>query len=195
MPLPMPRLAGLPDDAPITAAPTLGDALNAQLAPRVARLGYLGGFFGVSARQPAALEGFIAFTEALKVTVPSDLTEVVALRVAKRLGNSYEHAQHIALSRASGMSEVWIADVAAGEIGSELLTEIQRDVLALTETLLDHSGHAARENLEQVITSCGEDLAVGIVLLVSRYIAHAHAANAFGLIDPLASPSPAKDPS
>jgi alkylhydroperoxidase family enzyme len=184
MPEPMPKVAGLPGNAPIPPADMLSDSLSTALAPRVARLGYLGGFFAVCARQPDALESFVAFTESLKRSVPGDLTEIVALCVATLLENEYEHAQHVALCRRTGMSEDWIRAVTAGDVTSSRLTPQQRAVLRLSAAVVRNAGHRSREELEAVITECGPDLAVGIVLLIARYIAHAHAANLFGLVDP-----------
>jgi alkylhydroperoxidase family enzyme len=181
----MPRVAGLPADAPISAAATLSDSLAAMLAPRVARLGYLGGFFAVAARQPEALAGFVTFTEELKQALPDELAEVVALRVAHRLDNAYERSQHIVLSRKTGMSDAWVQAVLSGHADSEILTLQQAAVLRLVDALVEGVGHNASDELNAVVEECGEDLTVGLVLLASRYYAHAIAANAFGLIDPL----------
>jgi alkylhydroperoxidase family enzyme len=182
---PMPRVAGLPADPPIGAAAGLTDALAERLAPRVRRLGYLGGFFAVGARQPSALAGFVDFTEALKESVPADLTELVALRVAHLLRNSYESAQHVALAGKLGYTPTWIEAVTAGDADSALLTPAQRAALRLAGVLVAHAGHRARAELRALVDECGEDLAVGVVLLVARYVAHAHAANAFELVNPL----------
>ncbi len=155
------------------------------LAPRVARLGYLGGFFAVGARQPRALVAFIDFTEALKSAVPADLTEIVALRAATILDNSYERSQHVRLASTQGMSQAWIAAALDGEVGSPVLDGRQTATLRLTENLVRGSGHDSRADLDAVISACGPDMAVAIVFLVSRYVAHAIAANAFSLVDPL----------
>jgi hypothetical protein len=72
----------------------LEPSLAARLAPRVARLGYLGEFFKCAGHQPATLKAFVDFTEESKEGLPEKLVEVVALSAALRLGNAYERNQH-----------------------------------------------------------------------------------------------------
>lgn len=180
----MPRVLGLPASPPIPPAVVLSDELSALLQPRIARLGYLGAFFAVSARQPEALAGFVRFTEALKDAVPEALGEVVALRVATALDNAYEKAQHEALVRTRGVSKGWITAASGGndEIGA--LNADELIVRNLTDEVLANTGHAASDVMALAVDRFGPDLVVGIVLLISRFIAHAHAANAFALVDP-----------
>lgn len=188
MPEPMPPVAGLPSTAPIPAAATLTDELAAALAPRVARLGYLGGFFAVGARVPAALSAFMAFTEALKVAVPPDLAEIVALRAARILRNEYEEAQHIALANVLGLGPDWVSAALTGDREAPCLSNAQRATLGLVAAQLTDAGHGAGAAVTTVDELCGPDLTVAIVLLISRYVAHAHASNAFQLVNPLAPP-------
>lgn len=193
----MPKVSGLAAAPPLPAATELSAELADLLQSRIARLGYLGGFFAVAARQPDALAGFIRFTESLKEAVPDDLAEVVALRVATRLGNAYEQAQHEALARTHGMSEAWLAAVtvladtgaddtaARGRLSGQLSAD-QRLVRDLSDAVLADAGHGAGEVVVACAERFGADTTVALVLLISRFTAHAHAANAFALIDPLA---------
>lgn len=193
----MPPVLGLPPAPPLPAATELSAELADLLRPRIARLGYLGGFFAVAARQPDALAGFIRFTESLKKAVPDDLAEVVALRVAVRLSNAYEQAQHEALARTHGMSEAWLAAVtvladadaddstAQGRLSDQLSAD-QRLVRDLSDAVLADAGHGAGDAVVACAERFGADTTVALVLLISRFTAHAHAANAFALIDPLA---------
>src|SRR5579884_2613874 len=87
----------------------LEPSLRETLRPKVERLGYLGEFFAVGGHQPVATRLFQEFTEALKASLPSELTESVALGVASTLGNAYEQAQHEQLSSKLGFSDEWIA--------------------------------------------------------------------------------------
>src|SRR6266404_617765 len=88
-------------------APALADALR----PRVERLGYLGEFFQCAGHQPQALLSFMAFTDALKEALPDNVTEVVALTVAARMGNDYERHQHEQLCRRLGFADQWIREI------------------------------------------------------------------------------------
>lgn len=194
-PVPMPKVAGLPALPVLPAASELSAELADLLQPRIARLGYLGGFFAVAARQPNALVGFIRFTEALKAVVPDDLGEVVALRVATRLGNAYEQAQHEALARTHGKSEAWLAAVTEFQAGagapSDELSADERLVRNLSDAVLADAGHGVREVVTAAAERFGADTTVALILLISRFVAHAHAANAFELIDPLGASSAA----
>lgn len=190
----MPTVQGLPASPPIQPAAELTDELVALLAPRVARLGYLGAFFAVSARQPEALAGFIRFTESLKEALPDDLVEVVAIRVATALDNAYERSQHEALARARGMSASWIAVLTGHRNVDGALDNDQRLVRDLTDAVLDHAGHGTADILAAAVDRFGPARTVALVLLISRFIAHAHAANAFALIDPLGATSGRSSP-
>jgi len=182
----MPKVQGLPTSPPIDPPAELSDELAGLLGPRVARLGYLGAFFAVSARQPDALAGFIRFTESLKCALPHDLVEVVALRTASALGNAYEQAQHEALARVDGRSPAWIAALTDKGAPDDVLDSDHRLVRDLTDAVLARAGRTA-DTLVLAVDRFGADRAVAVVLLISRFVAHAHAAEAFGLIDPLSS--------
>src|SRR5216684_4295787 len=85
--------------------------LAALLRPRVERLGYLGEFFRYAAHQPKALMSFLEFTEDLKQALPDNLTEVVALTVARLMENDYERVQHERLALKRGLGEPWLRAV------------------------------------------------------------------------------------
>lgn len=71
---------GVPGDGLVAPVPfeELPEPLRGELAARVERLGYLGGFFSVAAHQPDPLLHFNRFTESLKDGLPGRLSEVVA---------------------------------------------------------------------------------------------------------------------
>lgn len=169
-------------------AEALTDELAQLLGPRVERLGYLGGFFTHAAHQPEALVAFIQFTEALKSAVPPRLTEVVALTVASRLDNTYEQHQHEQLCLKLGFTVDWIRDVLAlRPDATAKLKPAERAVQQLAIQMLDAHGQGASGQLEQVVQHVGQEEAVGICLLVSRYIAHAVFANTMQLEAPVPS--------
>lgn len=157
-------------------------ALAERLQPRIDRLGYLGAFFAYSAHQPDALAGFIDFTESLKHALPPDVAEVVALTVAARLRNEYELSQHERLSVRLGYPGEWVR--AARDGHDQLLDIPQRSVRNLACAVLEDSGLGARPAFERAVDVLGSTAAIGILLLIGRYVAHAHIANTLELTDP-----------
>src|SRR5215813_8037256 len=81
------------------------------LRPKVERLNYLGEFFQCTAHQPRALMSFYKLTEDLKEALPDNLTELVALTIASKMGNAYERVQHERLALKLGFSEDWVREV------------------------------------------------------------------------------------
>ena len=166
------------DRIPRLAMADLPPALAEALRPRVERLGYLGEFFACAGHQPAALSGFVDFTESLKDALPPRTTELVALSVAGELGNDYERHQHERLSLKLGFSEDWIRSVTALEEGGI----VQRTVLDL---LRDHGRSA---DVDALAAEQGDAFAVAVLLLTGRYLMHSTVVNALGLAPPVPSP-------
>jgi alkylhydroperoxidase family enzyme len=164
----------------------LPDPLRSALAPRVERLGYLGEFFQVAAHQPEALGGFVTLTESLKESLPHDVTELVALTVSVLLGNDYERNQHEQLAVRLGLGADWVADVERlGQDGDGLTDRGQKDVQQLVLGLLATWGHDTGKDLDRVVATRGPEIAIGVVMCVGRYVAHALLANAFGFQAPV----------
>ena len=138
---------------PRLALDELEPALADKLRARVARLGYLGEFFSCAGHQPAALAGFVDFTEALKDALPERLTQLCALSVAGELGNDYERNQHERLALAS----------------------------------VRRGGRGVAGELEAVVARIGAPQAVGVLLVISRYAAHALFVNALEIRPPVPS--------
>ncbi|MGH9055636.1 MAG: carboxymuconolactone decarboxylase family protein [Acidimicrobiales bacterium] len=169
--------------------PKLRDVLHA----KVERLGYLGEFFAVAGRQPEATRAFQEFTEALKAALRPELTEVVALCVASTLGNAYEQTQHEQLSSKLGFSPEWIA-AAVGRGDPSVLSEESRTARALAASVVDGYGRGAASELAGAVDVLGEDTAVGVLLTVGRYVAHAVVANTLELQAPVPSVLPVAAP-
>ncbi len=161
-------------------APELQDALRA----KVDRLGYLGEFFAVCGHQPEATTAFQAFTEALKAALPAELTEVVALGVASALGNAYEQSQHERLARTLGFPVAWIA-AATGRGDPSDLSAKARAARQLALAVVDRYGDGAAQELARAVDALGEEAAVGVLLTVGRYVAHAVVANTLELAAPV----------
>lgn len=173
---------------PRLALDELAPELREKLTPRVARLGYLGEFFACAGHQPAALAGFVDFTEALKDALPPRLTELLALSVAGELGNDYERNQHERLARRLGLERAWIAAVnqrdperAAG------LDATDRAAQALALAVVRRAGRGVAREFEALIDCVGAELAVGALLVIGRYLAHAAFVNALEIRAPVPS--------
>jgi alkylhydroperoxidase family enzyme len=160
--------------------PELQDALRA----KVERLGYLGEFFAVGGHQPAATAAFQHFTESLKEALPPELTEVVALSIASALGNAYERVQHERLAASLGFPLEWIA-AAVGRGQTAALSKEARAARRLALAVLEGYGHGAAEDLAHAVDAVGEEHAVGLLLTLGRYVAHAVIANTLDLAAPV----------
>ena len=162
--------------------PPLRDALRA----KVERLGYLGEFFAVAGHQPAATTAFQNFTEALKAALPPELTEAVALTVASMLDNHYEQSQHERLASTLGFSVAWI-EAALGKGDPGELSEGARTARDLARSMVEGYGRDASPQLAHAVEVLGEEHAVGLLLTVGRYVAHAVVSNTLELTAPVAS--------
>lgn len=173
---------------PRLALADMPSELAAKLRSRVERLGYLGEFFACAAHQPAALAGFVDFTEALKHALPDRLLQLCALSVAGELGNDYERNQHERLALRLGLSRAWIAAVNARdpEAQSELdATEIAVQRLALAA--VRSGGRGTSTLVEAVVDGIGAAASVGVLLVIARYAAHALVVNALEIRPPVPS--------
>jgi alkylhydroperoxidase family enzyme len=166
----------------------LRDDLRAVLDPRAERLGYVGEFFRTAAHDTDALLAFMAFTDALRSTLATDLTEVIALTVARRLGNDYELNQHERLCLARGFDREWVGEVTAlTPETTALLTLAQRQVQILTLAVIARHGHNVEQELDAVVNEAGDRVAVAVLLTIGRYVTHAFFVNALELAPPVSS--------
>lgn len=161
--------------------------LKEKLAPRVARLGYLGEFFQCAAHQPAALASFVDFTAQSKAALPDNLAEMVSLTVAVRLGNRYEANQHERLAVRLGLGRAWVAEVERCDPAHAELTDQERVVQHYVLTAADHHGLGAQDELADVVQALGAERAVAVLLVAARYVGHALVANSLDLAPPVAS--------
>jgi alkylhydroperoxidase family enzyme len=178
------------DGIPRLGMEQLDRDLAAALAPRVARLGYLGEFFRCMGHQPAALRAFVDFTEALRGALPDALTEAVALAVTSRLGNVYERNQHERLSLKLGLSTEWVraAREADGPGAAPPLSPAEAAVRRLALAIVERGGRGVAAELGAVVEAIGPQQAVAVLLLVGRFATHSLVVNALELAPPVASP-------
>lgn len=158
------------------------------LTPRVKRLGYLGEFFKCGAAQPEALLAFQQFTEESKKNLSKRLVEVVALTAAIKLGNNYERNQHERLSIRSGYGRDWVSAVEACDPQpSTIMADEEKAVQAYVLTAISRHGHDVGQELEALIEAVGAKDAVGIMMVLGRYMTHALVVNSLALAPPVPS--------
>ncbi len=166
----------------------LAPQVQATLAARVKRLGYLGEFFKCSGHNPDVLVSFMEMTEALKEALPDKLTEVGALTVAGAMGNAYERNQHERLSEKLGFGLDWVAAVNRLDPGTEgPLTADERAVQQLTLDVVGRKGHHVEDDLDALIDRVGPEQAMAVLFLIGRYVMHAYVVNALNLAPPVPS--------
>jgi alkylhydroperoxidase family enzyme len=167
----------------------LDPQLQEALRPKVDRLKYLGEFFQCTGHQPQALTSFHKLTEDLKQALPASLTEVVALSVATITDNSYERVQHERLSVKLGFSEAWIREVISRQAGSAgQMSETEHLVQKFVAAVIERQGKDTTQEFEAVIKAIGHKDAIGVLLLIGRYVMHAFIANSLALAPPVTSP-------
>lgn len=167
----------------------LDPQLAEMLRPKVERLNYLGEFFQCTGHQPQALMSFYALTKNLKAVLPDNLTEVVALSLATIMGNDYERVQHERLALKLGFREDWIREVMSlGTEGPRELSEAEVLVQKLALAIVERKGHDTTGELNAVVKAIGHEQAVGVLLLIGRYVMHALISNCLALKPPVASP-------
>jgi alkylhydroperoxidase family enzyme len=166
----------------------LAPPLAAVLQARVNRLGYLGEFFRVVGHQPAALQGFVEFTEAAKSALDKRHVEVLALTVASHFGNRYELNQHERLAVRHGFGRDWVAAIEQlAPDTAPLLSDTERLLQRFALSSVRSHGRQGQEEFEQLLDVMGKDAAVAVLLVISRYVAHAYMINLLHIEPPVPS--------
>lgn len=159
--------------------------LKETLRARVERLGYLGEFFKCTGHAPDVLRHFMEMTEALKKVVPDKITETVALTIAVKTGNDYERNQHERLSSKLGFGEDWVRSVEKLDPqNQELLTDSERIMQEFALVAMDRMGNNCQREFEKVLDVLEVSEAIGVLMLVGRYMTHAVAVNTLDLVPP-----------
>lgn len=180
---PTEHLAGVP----LIGVEELDPAVRQRLQSKIDRLGYLGGFFQLTAHQPESLAAFIDYTDATKRALPDDLAELVALTVATSTGNDYERHQHERLSVKLGLDKDWVAAVERLDPDNAALTPEQRDAQRWVIAVLKDHGRGSAAALDGLVQGLGPKTAIAVALMCGRYVAHATIANSFGIQPPVPS--------
>lgn len=163
-------------------------ALGTYLAPRVARLGYLGEWFRCAGNAPQVLLRFMEFTEALKEAVAANISEVVVLTVASVLDNAYERNQHERLALRTGFSRAWIAEVERLSPDAALcLSEAERAAQRYAIAALGGDAAATQRHFAALAEHFSPSEGIAIVMLVGRYWTHALGVRTLELAAPVPS--------
>jgi len=163
----------------------LDPQLRETLRSRVERLGYLGEFFKCTGHAPHVLRHFMEMTEALKKAVPDRITETVALTVATKTGNDYERNQHERLSIKLGFGNDWVRNVEKLDPDNqEGMSEAERIVQTYTLAAMERMGNHCADEFDKVLDVLKVSEAMGVLLLVGRYLTHAVAVNTLDLAPP-----------
>jgi hypothetical protein len=180
--MPTPRLAY--EDLP---AP-----LREQLKGRVAYLGHLGEFFQVAALQPEALGHFLAYTDALKAALPLRLTEIVTLTVAAETENEYELGMRERLGLPTELDPAEVRALVTGDVHS-VQSFSPTDIAAadLARAVAGARGRSCHEPYERLEGLETPALAVGCLMLATRFLAHGTMANTWSLLSPARPAAPA----
>ncbi len=162
--------------------------LRETLRPRVERLGYLGEFFKCTGHAPDVLRYFMEMTEALKKVVSDRITEVVSLTVAVRTGNAYERNQHERLCMKLGFGQDWVRAVEQLDPEQqEIMSEDERAAQAYTLAAMSRFGQKCEPEFNRVLDALEVSEAIGVIMLIGRYLTHAVAVNTLGLEPPTPS--------
>lgn len=162
--------------------------LAAYLAPRVARLGYLGEWFRCAGNSPDVLLPFLHFTDALKDALPMNVSEAIVLTVATLLDNAYERHQHERLSVRSGFSRDWVAQVERLEPGAAgVMRAEERAAQRYAIAAIGGDRDAMRRRFAELAEHFTAAEGMAIVLLVGRYWTHALGVSTLGLAPPVPS--------
>jgi len=159
--------------------------LRATLQPRVDRLGYLGEFFKCMGHAPDVLRHFMEMTEALKKAVPDRITEVVSLTVALKTGNAYERNQHERLCIKLGFGPDWVRQVELLDPENQsLMSEAEKATQTYTLAAVANFGHNTENEFNRILDVLKTSEAIGVVMLIGRYLTHSVAVNTFQLTPP-----------
>jgi hypothetical protein len=97
--------------------------------------------------------------------------------------------QHERLALKLGFRENWIREVMSlGTEGPRELSEAEVLVEKLTLAIVERKGHDTTGELNAVVKAIGHEQAVGVLLLIGRYVMHALISNCLALKPPVASP-------
>lgn len=152
------------------------------LGAKVARLGYLGGFFAGLGHAPRAVAAFERFTSATRSQLSEPVAETIALTIAGLASNDYERVQHERLARSKGYDDAWIGAVHAGP--TAIVDPLQRAAAELASAMWHRDAAVARAAVTALVNLEGPATAAASLLLCGRFLAHSDISAVLDLRDP-----------
>ncbi|MDX2600226.1 carboxymuconolactone decarboxylase family protein [Streptomyces caniscabiei] len=147
----------------------------ASLAPYRDQDGRIYTIWATLAHHEDALRRFLVFGNHVlgKNTLPLRSRELMILRIAARARAAYEWDQHVRIARRAGLADATILAAATGD--RDGLDELDRLLLAATDSLLDHQGvddelwdgltaHLSTEQVIDVLYTVGQYLTIATVI-------------------------------
>lgn len=164
---------------------------TARLDAMRAERGRLDGLYETLFLYPELADQVRAFGELMRFrgVLPGDIREAVILLVANETRSAYEWSKHEPPARDAGLSQPAIEALREGRYDDPVLTELQRDVLAVASASLRVESIPA-EPQEHVIAALGVEGLLEAIMLAGWY--RAVAGLLVGVDVPL--PADARDP-
>jgi 4-carboxymuconolactone decarboxylase len=142
--------------------------------------------FRMMANAETAFRPWLAFGGALLSSLELDpvVRELVILHVGKLSGAEYEWAQHVPIALAVGATQNQVDAVERGDLDSESLSAVERDVLGFTTEVV-RDVRASDEALDAVREHLSPREVVELLLVIGNYMLVARVAETTGIeVDP-----------
>lgn len=147
------------------------DSQPEQVREYIARSGGLNILRMLAHAGPATFEGFNRLSRGLMIESRLDpqLREIAILRVGYLSRAAYEIYHHEAVGRGVGLTEKQIDAIRAGDAGAEVLTPVQRAVLAFADDVVLNV-RASDATLQAVRAVLSDSDLVELILVIGCYM-------------------------
>ncbi|MER6561572.1 carboxymuconolactone decarboxylase family protein [Streptomyces sp. NPDC001027] len=152
----------------------------ASLAPYRDQDGRIYAIWATLAHHEDALRRYLVFSNHVlgKNTLPLASRELMILRIAARAQAAYEWDQHVRIARRAGLADETILSAATG--ARDGLGELDRVLLAATDSLVDHQG--VDDGLWDRLTAClSTEQVIDVLYTVGQYLTVATVINTLGV--------------
>jgi 4-carboxymuconolactone decarboxylase len=185
-----PRIAPLPrgqcgDDVRVALSNAFSDAVAARFLSTGPDAMPMPNVLATLMHNPALAGPFLAYNQVLLQTPALDhrMRELMILRVAWLTRSRYEWAQHVRMAARVGITPDEIDTIARGA-DSPAWTQLEADLLAATDQLVDHY-RVDDDTWVRLAGQLDERQLIELVFVVGTYTGLAMAFNSFGLqLDP-----------
>lgn len=152
----------------------------ASLAPYRDRDGRIYAIWATLAHHEDALRRYLVFSNHVlgKNTLPLKSRELMILRIAARAQAGYEWDQHVRIARRAGLSDETILAAATG--ARDGLDELDKVLLAATDSLVDHQG-VDDELWDRLCARLSTEQVIDVLYTVGQYLTIATVINTLGV--------------